>query len=36
VLADVTDLQQALNDLPPTKRDLTLVSRKGALASIHD
>jgi serine protease Do len=35
-LTDVTDLQQALNDLPPTKRDLTLVSRKGALASIHD
>jgi S1-C subfamily serine protease len=35
-LSDVTDLQQALNDLPPTKRDLTLVSRKGALASIHD
>jgi len=35
-LADVTDLQQALNDLPPSKRDLTLVSRKGALASIHD
>jgi serine protease Do len=34
-LADVTDLQQVLNDLPPDKRDIKLVSRKSAVASVQ-
>jgi serine protease Do len=36
VLADVTDLQQVLNDLPATEREIKqmrLISRKGAVAS---
>jgi serine protease Do len=32
-LADVIDLQQVLNDLPPTQREIKLVSRKGAVVS---
>ena len=35
-LADVTDLQQVLNDLPPTQRELKFVSRKSVVASVHD
>jgi serine protease Do len=35
-LADVIDLQQVLNDLPPTQRELKLISRKSAVASAHD
>jgi serine protease Do len=35
-LADVIDLQQALNDLPPTQRELKLATRKSAVASVHD
>jgi S1-C subfamily serine protease len=36
LLADVTDLQQVLNDLPPTQRELKYVSRKSVVASVHD
>jgi serine protease Do len=36
VLADVIDLQQVLNDLPPTQRELKFVSRKSVVASVHD
>jgi serine protease Do len=35
-LADVIDLQQVLNDLPPTQRELKFISRKSAVASAHD
>jgi serine protease Do len=36
-LSDVIDLQQILNDLPPTQRDITLAPHKGAaVASVHD
>jgi serine protease Do len=35
-LADVTDLQQVLNDLPPTQREIKLASRKNVVASVHD
>jgi S1-C subfamily serine protease len=34
-LADVTDLQQVLNDLPPDKRELKVVSRKNVIASVQ-
>jgi len=33
-LVDVTDLQQALNDLPPTQRDIKVVSRRSTVASV--
>jgi serine protease Do len=35
-LADVTDLQQVLNDLPPTQRELKVIARKSVVASAHD
>ena len=35
-LADVIDLQQILNDLPPTQREIKLATRKSAVASVHD
>jgi len=35
-LADVTDLQQVLNDLPPTQRELQVIARKSVVASAHD
>lgn len=35
-LSDVTDLQQVLNDLPPTQRELKVIARKSVVASAHD
>lgn len=35
-LSDVIDLQQILNDLPATQREIKLAPRKSAVASIHD
>ena len=35
-LADVTDLQQVLNDLPPTRREIKLAARKNVLASVNE
>lgn len=35
-LSDVIDLQQILNDLPPTQREIKLAPRKNVVASIHD
>jgi serine protease Do len=35
-LTDVIDLQQILNDLPPSQREIKLAPRKSAVASLHD